>query len=147
MEIILKRRRTNRLYTEGELYINGNIQTYTLESTERLLKPGRYQVRIVLKSERKRDLCLFPCDGSSKGPVSRIDFGHSWRDAKRHNFICIGRPLIPGAMYKSYPDWMRINDRIKKCKARRKPIYLIIQDSSTTKGVPIKHWTKTTPWC
>ena len=40
MEIILYRMRSNPLYTEGELFINGNRATFTVEPTDRMLPVG-----------------------------------------------------------------------------------------------------------
>lgn len=144
MEIVLKRNRINSLYVEGEIYIGGKLQTFTVESTERLLKAGRYRVTVVLKSERKRDLCVCPCgqDRINKAPVAKIDIGHSWKCARRYKAILIGQPLIPGVIYNSMDDWIRINERIKKCKARKENVYLVIVDDKVVKNMPIKHWIK-----
>ena len=96
MQITLYRKRTNALYTEGELEVNFDRQTYTVESTDCMLPAGRYILRIVKKSERKQSLVIFHPDGKSTG--WRIGIAHSYIGSRKDRTIAIGTPLIPGTV-------------------------------------------------
>ena len=138
MEIILYRKRTNELYTEGQIFINDDFQTCTVEATDIMLPADRYILRIVKKSERKQSLVIFRYDGTSTG--WRLDMGASFIDSRKELTIAIGRPLIPGTVYKSTKDYERLTDRFSKCTARGEQMYLIITDRGCKPCQIIKHW-------
>lgn len=139
MDIKIKRLRVNRLYTEGEMIINGMRATFTVEHTTSMLPVGTYTVRIVKRSARKQYIGIFKAeDGHYTG--WKIGIGHSYLSSKSDNIICIGTPLIPGAIYKATPDYERITDRLMKCKLRNEPIELIISETNCIQNQPISHW-------
>lgn len=138
MQITLYRKRTNALYTEGELEVNFDRQTYTVESTDCMLPAGRYILRIVKKSERKQSLVIFHPDGKSTG--WRIGIAHSYIGSRKDRTIAIGTPLIPGAVYKAAKDYERLMDRFSKCTARGEQMDFIITDSFCKSCQPIRHW-------
>lgn len=138
MEIALYRKRTNALYTEGELAVNDDRQTSTVEATDCMLPAGRYILRIVKKSERKQSLVIFHPDGTSTG--WRIGIGHSYIGSRKDHIIAIGTPLIPGAVYKASKDYERLMDRFSKCTARGEQMDFIISDRCCQPCQPIRHW-------
>lgn len=137
MNITINRLRSNYLYTEGELRINGLRNTFSVEASEIMLPVGTYSVRIVKRSARKQSLNIF-LDGVDTG--WNIGLDHSWIGSKKNRIICIGTPLIPGATYKGSKDFERINDRISKCVARNEPIELTITETYCVSNNPIRYW-------
>ncbi len=138
MEIIIFRTHKNRLYTEGELTINDDRQTFTVEATECMLPAGEYILRIVKKSERKLSLSIFRTDGSPTG--WRIGIGTSFVDSNKKHVIAIGSKLLPGTVYKSTPDYERLVDRLTKCNRRKERITLVISERFCKQNEPINHW-------
>lgn len=138
MLIEIKRLKSNRLYTEGRLYINDMRNTLTVESSELMLPAGQYVLQLVNKNERKRELIIFKANGIKTG--WRIGIGNSWIGSKNDHAICIGEYLIPGAVYKAAPIYERIIKRLEKCKDREESIHLIIHDEDCTPSVPISYW-------
>ena len=67
MEVYIKRQTINELYTEGCIFINGEKQTHTVESTEHMLPAGKYLVKLVTKNAHKRELEIFTPEGRSVG--------------------------------------------------------------------------------
>ena len=140
MEVYINRQTINELYTEGCIFINGEKQTYTVESTEHMLPAGKYLVKLVTKHAHKRELDIFTPEGQSLG--WRIGIAHSWIGSKKTKTIAIGQYFYPGARYKATPDYERIIKRLEKCKARKEVINLIIDGSHLVQNQPISHWTK-----
>lgn len=145
MELLIKRRTTNHLYTEGTLYVNGSKQTFTVESTEIMLPSGTYPVKLVKKNAHCRELIVErPADDSLTSQPSPLTFKigicSSWIGSRKEKTICIGQYLIPGALYKAAPDYERIIKRLEKCKDRMEDITLTIIDSTCIQNHPIKHW-------
>ena len=140
MEVYIKRQTINELYTEGCIFINGEKQTYTVESTEHMLPAGKYLVKLVTKNAHKRELDIFSPEGWSVG--WRIGIAHSWIGSRNQRTIAIGQPLIPGVVYKATEIYERIVKRLEKCKARKEVISLIIDESHLVQNRPISHWTK-----
>lgn len=155
MIISINRQQINRLYTMGELRINGLRQTYCVEASECMLPVGSYILRIVKHSARKQSLCIFPCDSDShsESPISTITLCHSWVGCKKLaqsqdtpspslslSPIAIGLPLMPGAMHKGTKDFERITDRLMKATQRGEDIDLIISEANATHGQPISWW-------
>lgn len=138
MEVNITRLLSNHLYTEGRLHINGNKQTFTVESTGIMLPVGRYLLKLANKSRRKRELVIFYPDGRTTR--WRIGLEHSHIGSRKTRTICIGQPLIPGVLYKGTPDYERIIKRLEKCQEREEKIDLIIKESICKKSHPIKHW-------
>jgi len=147
MIISINRQSINQLYTMGELRINGLHQTYSVEASECMLPIGSYILRIVKHSARKQSLCIFRADtGADTGWTIALD--HSWIGSKKNHTICIGIPLMPGAMHKGTKDFERITDRLMKATQRGEDIDLIISEAgacgehveSTTHGQPISWW-------
>ena len=140
MEVYIKRQTINELYTEGCIFINGDKQTQTVESTEHMLPAGKYLVKLVTKHAHKRELEIFTPEGRSVG--WRIGLSHSWIGSRKQRTISIGQPLIPGVVYKATEIYERIVKRLEKCKARKEVISLIINESHLVQNRPISHWTK-----
>lgn len=137
MNILIKRLRMNGLYTEGELLINDLRTTFTVECTNFMLPAGDYHLRIVKRSARKQSLNIFV---NSKDTGWKVGIGHSYRSSKAHRIICIGEPLIPGAIYKGTKEYERLIDRLTKCKDRKEEITLTISETRCIENRPIKHW-------
>lgn len=140
MEVYIKRQTINELYTEGCIFINGEKQTHTVESTEHMLPAGEYLVKLVTKNAHKRELEIFTPEGRSVG--WRIGIAHSWIGSRKERTVSIGQPLIPGVVYKATEIYERIVKRLEKCKARKEVISLIIDESHLVQNRPISHWTK-----
>ena len=140
MEVYINRQTINELYTEGCIFINGEKQTQTVESTEHMLPAGKYLVKLVTKNAHKRELEIFTPEGRSVG--WRIGLAHSWIGSRKERTVSIGQPLIPGAVYKATEIYERIIKRLEKCKARKEVINLIIDGSHLVQNQPISHWTK-----
>jgi len=138
MEIVIYRKNTNRLYTEGELVVNGDRQTFTAEASAVMLPAGSYTLRIVKKSQRKQSLVIFRQDG--KSTLWRIGIGHSYIGSLKDHIIAIGTPLIPGAVYKASRDYERLMDRFSKCTERKESMTLIISEEYCHPNQPIQHW-------
>ena len=143
MEVYINRQTINELYSEGCIFINGEKQTYTVESTEHMLPDGKYIVKLVTKNAHKRELEIFTPEGRSVG--WRIGIAHSWIGSRKERTIAIGQPFYPGAVYKATEIYERIIKRLEKCKARKEVINLIIDGSHLVQNKPIAHWTKP-PW-
>ena len=140
MEVYINRQTTNELYTEGCIFINGEKQTHTVESTEHMLPVGKYLVKLVTKNAHKRELEIFTPEGRLVG--WRIGIAHSWIGSRKQRTVSIGQPLIPGVVYKATEIYERIVKRLEKCKARKEIINLIIDESHLVQNQPISHWTK-----
>lgn len=112
MEIILYRMRSNRLYTEGELFINGNRATFTVESSDRMLPVGTYSLDFLKRSSRKQQLAIIGAKPANRGRWT-FQTGNSYRDAHKRQAIVVGEPLIPGAIYRSPRTFQRLISR--KC--------------------------------
>lgn len=138
MEIRINRLHSNDLYTEGRLYINDLRQTFTVESTEVMLPAGKYILKLNKKSARKRELVIYKQSGYAT--EWRIGICHSWIGSKKERIIGIGKPLIPGALYKAPDIYERIIKRLEKCEGRNEEIILVIHDNMCTLSMPIKHW-------
>lgn len=138
MEVSIERQNTNYLYTEGRLFINGDLQTYTVESTEIMLPAGKYLLRLVAKNAHKRELAIFTPQGEPT--CWRIGIEHSWIGSKKTKTIVIGQRFFPGALYKATPDYQRIIKRLEKCKSRNEAINLIITDTYCVTNKPLNHW-------
>ena len=140
MEVFIERQTTNDLYTEGRLFINGDLQTYTTESSEIMLPAGNYRLQLITKNAHKRELVVFKDRYEPTG--WRLGIAHSWIGSKKTKTIAIGQYFYPGARYKATPDYERIIKRLEKCKARKEVINLIIDGSHLVQNKPISHWTK-----
>ena len=140
MEVYINRQTINELYTEGCIFINGEKQTYTVESTEHMLPAGMYLVKLITKNAHKRELEIFTPEGRSVG--WRIGIAHSWIGSRKERTIAIGQPFYPGAVYKATEIYERIIKRLEKCRARKEVINLIIDESHLVQNQPISHWTK-----
>lgn len=139
MEVYIERQKSNYLYTEGRLFINGDLQTHTVECTEIMLPAGNYLLQLVTKNAHKRELEVFTIRNEPTG--WHIGIEHSWIGSKKTKSIVIGQPFFPGALYKATPDYERIIKRLEKCKARNESINLIIDDTHCVPNQPINHWT------
>ncbi len=140
MDIIIKRTTTNRLYTEGSLFINNVEHTPTIECTEMMLPAGLYGLKLIKVNAHCRELVIIDSDskesiGQRISPTAISHIG-----CRREQAIAIGHELIPGALYKSIADYERIVKRIEKCQKRGKPVLLVISDSNCKASVPAKHW-------
>ena len=140
MEVYINRQTINELYSEGRIFINGDLQTYTTESSEIMLPAGNYRLQLITKNAHKRELVVFKDRNEPTG--WRLGIAHSWIGSKKTKTIAIGQYFYPGARYKATPDYERIIKRLEKCKARKEVINLIIDGSHLVQNQPISHWTK-----
>lgn len=138
MEIRINRLHSNDLYTEGRLLINDFHLTFTVESTEVMLPSGKYILKLINKSARKRELVIYKQSGY---PTEwRIGISHSWIDSKKDRIIGIGEPFLPGTLYKAADIYERIIKRLEKCAGRKEEILLVIHENMCTTSKPIKLW-------
>lgn len=147
MLIEIKRLKSNRLYTEGVMYINDMHNTLTVECTACMLPAGRYILKLVNVNAHKRELVILrppSCHslGTHQPTGWKIGTGISWISSKRELTICIGEQLIPGALYKASPIYERIIKRLEKCKDRKEPMELVIINDGCKESVPIVHWSE-----
>ena len=139
MEIILYRMRSNPLYTEGELFINGNRATFTVEATNQMLPVGEYALAFDKRSSRKQQLAIL--GGTSHGKHRwTIQAGNSYRDARKRQAILVGDPLIPGAVYRSPRLFQRLISRLTKCRDRGESITFEISEARCRHTQPIRQW-------
>ncbi|MGM9760831.1 MAG: DUF5675 family protein [Parabacteroides sp.] len=139
MEIILYRTHSNRLYTEGELFINGNRATFTVESSDRMLPVGTYALDFLKRSCRKQQLVILGAKPSGRRHWS-FATGNSYRDARKRQAIVVGEPLIPGVVYRSQLTFLRLVSRLTKCRARGESITFEISEARCRQTHPIRHW-------
>ena len=137
MNITIHRNTTNRLYTEGELHVNGHHYTHTVEPTDRMLPAGTYLLRLVKVNAHCRKLAVM-------GTEFCIGLGHSFIDSRRNRVIAIGQPLIPGTLYRASPDYERLVKRLEKCQKRQEAIHLLIAEATATPNAPARHWLQPT---
>lgn len=137
MNIFIKRTLRNNLYTQGEMRINGKHESHTVESTAVMLPAGRYTLRLVNKSARKRVMEVFHQSTSTNWTIG---IGTSFIASGKTSTICIGKFLMPGALYQSARDYERLIKRLEKCKERNESIDLYIDDSFCTINNPLKYW-------
>ena len=137
MNIIINRTQTNRLYTHGEMRVNGKFESHTVESTAAMLPSGRYTLRLVCKSARKRVLEIFRQSTSTNWAIG---IGVSFIASGKTRTICIGRFLMPGILFKSARDYERLIKRLEKCEERNESIDLYIDDSSCVINNPLNFW-------
>lgn len=139
MEIILYRMRSNRLYTEGELFINGDRATFTVESTDRMLPVGLYSLALIKRSARKQRLAIQGTHHSGRGYWT-VRAGNSYISARKRQAIIIGDPLIPGVVYHSRFLFDRLISRLTKCRERGETISFEISEARCRQTQPIGQW-------
>lgn len=143
MELKLNRTITTRLYTLGELSINGLKTTYTVEDTLTMLEAGIYKVRLRKGKSRRRVIAIIP-DSPHKGGVGgglhHFEPNGSYISSRRNLSVCIGEWLIPGSLKKGMEVYNRLFDRLEKAEGRNEPILLIITDDHVESSEPIPYW-------
>lgn len=147
MNITIYRNSSNRLYTEGRLYINDQKTTFTVENTSTILPDGKYEVKLKGSTLRRRQLAILMPSHSGKPSVpytvSHFEACGSWISSKKNKSICIGEPLIPGALQKGSEVFERLFDRIEKAEQRGEKITLDITTSyGIIYGEPLQYWTE-----
>lgn len=144
MEIRITRTKTNRLYTEGYMSINDMKTTQTVESTLMMLPDGKYVVKLRGCTERRRQIAiLLPAEsGIPNVPytVSHLEPCGTWISSKKNKSICIGEPIIPGALKKGSEVFERLFDRIEKAEKRDEATTLMIVSRDLAKTLPIEYW-------
>lgn len=169
MELKLNRTITTRLYTLGELSINGLKTTYTVEDTLTMLEGGIYKVRLRKGKSRRRVIAIIPGsphkggeqgkrmlitsdrsegshnsygDGGPKagGGLHHFEANGSYISSRKNLSVCIGEWLIPGSLKKGMEVYNRIFDRLEKAEGRNEPILLIITDDHVESAEPIPYW-------
>ncbi len=138
MEITIDRQTSNQLYTEGRIFIDGELQTYTVESTEIMLPPGKYRLRLLRKPGNRRALVIQTPTGGKTGWL--IDIDHSWIGSRKRKIIAIGQRFFPGAVFKSFPDYDNIVRQIEKCIRLKEPVEFSICDRYCARNRPFRHW-------
>lgn len=142
MEIKVNRTITTRLYTMGEIFINGSKTTHTVEDTLTMLEPGLYQVRLIKGNSRRREIAIIP-DNKSSIQVQkphRFEPNGSHISSRKNLSICLGEWLIPGALKKGLEVYNRLFDRLEKAEGRKEPINLLIIDQNAEHRDPITYW-------
>jgi len=144
MLITIKHTETNGLYTLGELWVNGMICAATVEYTQRMLKDGIYEVRLMnFEKQLRRVLAICAMD-SKKPPLSSIEAGKSWITSKgsetSNASVRIGQRMIPGCLKNGIECYERLFDRIEKAKIRQERVILEIDSSSVRRVEPIGYW-------
>lgn len=149
MLIEIKRNQTNRLYTEGVLNINDLKTTYTVEHTLSMLPVGEYRIRLAKDKKRRRVIGIFPkaVESLNHKPSSinlqaTFESSGTWISSKKNRTICIGEPIMPGALKKGKDVYERLFDRIEKAEDRGEGITLQITDRNCTQSTPIRYWTE-----
>ena len=142
MDIKINRTITTRLYTMGELFINGSKTTLTVEDTLTMLEPGIYRVRLSKGSSRRREIAILPDNKSSiqAQKPHRFEPNGSHISSRKNLSVCMGEWLIPGSLKKGAEVYNRLFDRLEKAEARKEPIMLIIIDSNAEHRDPIPYW-------
>lgn len=149
MDIKIKHKTSNNLYTEGWLLINDIRTAHTVESTADMLPAGKYIIRLTKDKSRRRVIGIFKVEDSLNHKPNSINLhytgwsigiGHSWISSRKHRVIAIGDVLIPGTVFKATETYERLFDRIEKCEDRHEPITLVIDESQCINNKPIKHW-------
>lgn len=138
MQFLIERRRTNDLYTEGVLFINGNRQALTVESSEVMLSPGTYRLVLANSNAHKRQLVIKTPRGKPTG--WHIGTCHSWKGSKSHKTIGIGEVLKPGILFKGSAILERIFKRLEKVIDRHETIELVIDNTPCVVSAPISFW-------
>lgn len=136
----ITRNRTNPLYTEGILSINGEVQSLTIESTSEMLPAGLYRLQLITIHAHLRELIVHDWDTGSSIGIRISPTATSHIGCHRESAIAIGEELIPGALYKSTPVYERIVKRLEKCQKRREHILLVIDEEHCRHSSPCRHW-------
>lgn len=134
MNIEIYRNRTNRLYTEGMLFVNDCFLANTVEATEIMLPAGTYRVWLGRTDTGKRQIFF--------GERWRIGLCHSWIGSKRQRMIAIGQILFPGALYKGTGILGRIIDRLEYAfQEKQAEVSLTIYDCrQPPERTVYRHW-------
>lgn len=143
MELKLNRTTTTRLYTLGELFINGMKTTDTVEDTLSMLEAGTYKVCLSKGKSRRREIAIIPNPphkGGVGGGPYRFEPNGSHISSRKHHSICIGEWIIPGALKNGLEPYNRLFDRIEKAEARKEETTLIIIDSNVESHEPVSFW-------
>ena len=133
MHIELYRNRTNRLYTEGMLFVNDCYQTNTVEATEIMLPAGTYRVRLGRTPSSRREIVV--------GETFRLGICHSWIGSKKKRMIAIGQTLFPGAVYLGTEVYNRLIYRFNYAEEKGEESTLTIHDCrQLPEPKPYRHW-------
>lgn len=144
MNIQILRQKSNQLYTEGELLVNGSACIpYTVEHTFTMLLTGEYRIRITRNSHQERALGIFPVDSNDNSrPIAFLEVGHSFLAVKNCRSIVLGEKLVPGSAKNGHKHYNRLFDRLEKCEQRNEEIMLIISDVNCQLSSVSPIWTK-----
>ena len=140
MNVKIIRTRTNDLYTEGALSINGEDQTRTIESTVHMLPAGLYRLQLVTIHAHLRELIVHDWHNGHSLGIRISPTATSHIGCQREKAIAIGEELIPGALYKAILVYERIIKRLEKCQKRGEHILLVIDEDRCRLGNPCSHW-------
>lgn len=143
MQVKIIRNRTNILYTEGTLNINGEPQALTIEATSEMLPAGLYRLKLITIHAHLRELTVHDWHTEHSIGIRISPTVHSYIGYKRESSIAIGEELIPGALYKATLVYERIVKRLEKCQKRGEPILLVIDEEHCRHSHPCKHWLRT----
>lgn len=133
MHIELYRNRTNRLYTEGMLFVNDCYLTNTVEATEIMLPAGTYRVRLGRTPSSRREIVV--------GETFRLGICHSWIGSKKKRMIAIGQTLFPGAVYLGTEVYNRLIYRFNYAEEKEEESTLTIHDCrQLPEPKPYRHW-------
>lgn len=147
MELKIRRTQSTRLYTDGILLINDMKATSTVEDTLSMLPTGTYAIKLRNGVKRRRVIAvILPKDGTFSPqtlyPLPYFESCGSWISSKKHRSICIGTPIIQGALKEGAEVYNRLFDRIEKAEERGEDITLQIEDNDCIQGEPVGYWTE-----
>lgn len=145
MIIEIKRNHTTRLYTLGTLVINDQKTAHTVEDTLSMLPVGTYRLVLTKGNKRRRLIAVLRTradQGATGGQIYHFEPNGSYISSRKNHSICIGTPIIPGALKCGGEVYERLFDRIEKAEARKEDITLIITDADITHSDPISYWTE-----
>lgn len=145
MQIEIRRTHTTRLYTSGIIIINDQKTTHSVEDTLSMLPVGTYRIALTKGNKRRRLIAIFRTradQGTSGGQIYHFEPSGSYISSHKNHSICIGTPIIPGALKQGGEVYERLFDRIEKAEDRHEDITLIITDANITHSDPISYWTE-----
>lgn len=143
MNIEIRRTHTTRLYTTGIVIINDQKTTHSVEDTLSMLPVGTYRIALTKGNRRRRLIAILRTradQGASGGQIYHFEPSGTYISSRKNHSICIGTPIIQGALKNGGEVYERLFDRIEKAEARKEDVTLIITDQGITHSDPIGYW-------
>lgn len=142
MYLKINRTTTTRLYTMGELSVNGIQISQTVEDTLTMLEPGIYSVHLSKCKSRRREITIVPDNKTSIQVQKSHRFlpNGSHISSRKNLSIGIGEWVIPGSLKQGLQVYNRLFDRLEKAEGRKESIMLIIADDNAKHCEPLSLW-------